>query len=260
MKLRLLTGVLLCALTLSAILSGMSENAFAGKNIDTGDNTFVGPVQPDEDEGNDSQDEGKDLSANVSLSSDYILRGLSQSEHQPVVQGGLDWYLPMGIYLGVWASSVEFQGLNTSLELDPYGGYYYEFANGIKASAGFLYYSYWSDINRNGFLFPLRGEWKNYSLEMDFAPSWQGGDAASWYFVGGWQHKLFYDAKLGILAGYSFFSNTTNEQEYADFRINLSHDFLGVEWMLSGVFTTSDQVINDAAGGSRAVVSVTKTF
>ncbi len=65
------------------------------------------------------------FSGNVALTTDYLFRGISQTEHSPTVQGGFDY--SNGIfYAGTWASGVDF-GLNggadvASLELDLYAG------------------------------------------------------------------------------------------------------------------------------------------
>ena len=46
-------------------------------------------------------------SANVAVTSDYVFRGISQSDQKPAVQGGID--VTYGIlYAGVWASSINF--------------------------------------------------------------------------------------------------------------------------------------------------------
>ena len=37
---------------------------------------------------------------NVSLTTDYITRGISQTNHQPALQGGLDWGNSQDFYLG----------------------------------------------------------------------------------------------------------------------------------------------------------------
>ena len=68
------------------------------------------------------------LSANVSLTSNYVFRGISQTGGEPAIQGGLDYSHSSGFYLGTWGSNVgwltEFQGYKSgSMELDLYGGY-----------------------------------------------------------------------------------------------------------------------------------------
>ena len=63
--------------------------------------------------------------ANVMLASDYVFRGISQTNERGAIQGGFDAALSNGIYAGVWASNVNFgTGADgTSTEVDYYGGY-----------------------------------------------------------------------------------------------------------------------------------------
>ena len=65
------------------------------------------------------------LSGNLSLSSDYRFRGISQTWRLPAVQGGLDYAHRTGFYAGTWASNVSGNSYNNGagLELDLYGGF-----------------------------------------------------------------------------------------------------------------------------------------
>lgn len=58
-----------------------------------------------------------ETSANVSIASDYIFRGVSLSDSTPVIQGGFDWTND-SFYAGVWGSS-----LTQGTEIDLYAGY-----------------------------------------------------------------------------------------------------------------------------------------
>ncbi len=68
-----------------------------------------------------------EVSANVSLVSDYVFRGISQTQSDMTIQGGFDWSHESGFYVGTWASGVDFvdQGPDdgADLELDLYVGY-----------------------------------------------------------------------------------------------------------------------------------------
>jgi len=46
------------------------------------------------------------LTANVGVVSDYVFRGISQSQHRPALQGGVDYAHASGAYVGLWASQV----------------------------------------------------------------------------------------------------------------------------------------------------------
>ena len=56
------------------------------------------------------------ISANVTFTTDYVFRGISQTDEKFAVQGGFDWSSePTGIYAGAWASNVDFNS-DTSVE------------------------------------------------------------------------------------------------------------------------------------------------
>ena len=68
------------------------------------------------------------ISANVSMTTDYIFRGISQSSKGPAMQGGFDYAHASGLYVGTWGSSVgwikDFQGYTSgSMEFDLYAGF-----------------------------------------------------------------------------------------------------------------------------------------
>ncbi|MGE4062986.1 MAG: TorF family putative porin [Rhodospirillaceae bacterium] len=80
------------------------------------------------------------FTGNVAIVSDYVFRGITQSNQDPAIQGGLDWDSGAGIYFGTWASSIEF-GNDASSEIDLYGGYRGAI-NNFTYDVGFLYYLY----------------------------------------------------------------------------------------------------------------------
>lgn len=71
-----------------------------------------------------------DISGNMTLASDYVFRGKSQTNDGFAVQGGLDFeHKNSNFIFGTWASNVKFQGTDINLndgadvELDFYVGY-----------------------------------------------------------------------------------------------------------------------------------------
>lgn len=87
------------------------------------------------------------LTGNVSLTSDYVFRGISQTGGDAAVQGGLDYTHASGVYLGTWGSNVgwieDYQGYNSgNIEIDLYGGY--------RGTAGPVSY----DVGLIGYFYP----------------------------------------------------------------------------------------------------------
>ena len=90
------------------------------------------------------------FSGNVSLTTDYLYRGITQTNHEGAIQGGFDYVNPNGFYVGTWGSNISWlyssQGYaatsGASLELDTYGGYSASFAGDYNYNVGFLRYNY----------------------------------------------------------------------------------------------------------------------
>ena len=79
------------------------------------------------------------VSANVSFASDYIWRGMTQSDG-PAIQGGFDYEADGGFYAGIWGSNVNFND-GAGSELDYYFGYAFE-AGSIGVDLGYIAYDY----------------------------------------------------------------------------------------------------------------------
>jgi uncharacterized protein (TIGR02001 family) len=62
-----------------------------------------------------------EFSANVAFTTDYVYRGVTQTDGAPTVSGGLDWASD-DFYVGGWMSGVDF-GDGSSTEVDIYAGF-----------------------------------------------------------------------------------------------------------------------------------------
>ena len=82
------------------------------------------------------------LTSNIALTNDYIFRGVTQTNHNAAVQGGLDWDTGQGFHFGTWGSTLNFNDANAAtMELDLYGGYGGKIDN-FSYDAGLIYYWY----------------------------------------------------------------------------------------------------------------------
>jgi len=81
-----------------------------------------------------------ELSANIAASSNYLFRGLTQTDDGAAVSGGLDYDYGNGFSLGTWLSNIDFGG-KESAEVDIYGGYGSTYKE-VDYSVGAIYYYY----------------------------------------------------------------------------------------------------------------------
>ena len=90
------------------------------------------------------------LTGNVGLYSQYIFRGLTQTNKEPAIQGGFDYAHRSGVYAGTWASNVSWlrdggaYNAGGSMEWDFYGGWKPTFGD-FGFDLGTLYYWYPGD-------------------------------------------------------------------------------------------------------------------
>lgn len=81
-------------------------------------------------------------SANASVTNNYIWRGLTQTENEAAVQGGIDFAADNGFYAGTWTSNVNYgAGDVYSYEHDIYAGFAFTTGD-ISWDFGYLYYNY----------------------------------------------------------------------------------------------------------------------
>jgi len=85
---------------------------------------------------------GISVSGNAAVTSDYRFRGVSFSDGDIAIQGGIDVAHESGFYIGTWGSSIEDSATFGHTELDVYGGWSGEVASGITFDVGLLYYIY----------------------------------------------------------------------------------------------------------------------
>jgi len=81
------------------------------------------------------------LSANVGFTSNYLWRGVTQTDDGAAISGGIDYAAASGFYLGTWVSNVDFSD-DASYELDLYLGFSGEINENISYDLGYIYYAY----------------------------------------------------------------------------------------------------------------------
>lgn len=83
------------------------------------------------------------LSYNVGVASDYVFRGVSNTQEDPQIFGGVDATYGIG-YAGVWASNVDFGSDDPTAEIDLYAGVKPTVGD-TALDLGVIYYGYVDD-------------------------------------------------------------------------------------------------------------------
>lgn len=116
--------------------------------------------------------EDKRWSANASVVSQYVSRGLRQTWGKPALQAGVDYTAPSGFYAGVWGSQVSDHVIaGAHAEIDTYLGYAATVAHGVELTTGL--YRYWYPGTR-------------YDKAVGGGPA-TGYDYTEWMVGAGWR-------------------------------------------------------------------------
>ena len=212
-----------------------------------------------------------EISANVTLASDYVFRGVSQTDNQLAIQGGFDWGHDSGFYVGTWASNVDSQffggATDPQIELDLYAGFANEFSNGLGYDLGYLRYQYpgGGDFNTNelyGVLSYMGFSGSvNYSNELAFV----GSEESGWYWKAAYEYSFPYEigfsAHIGYSTGGAFDDDKALGGSYTDWSIAGSIPVAGVD--LGLVYTDTNVSSSDCGGNvcdAKLIATIGKSF
>jgi uncharacterized protein (TIGR02001 family) len=221
----------------------------------------------------DMESIGEMFSANVALTSDYVWRGVSQSDESGAIQGGIDLNIPIGLYAGIWGSNVNFddpKGKTATVEFDYYGGYSHTFDMGLGFDVGLINYTY---PRTNGL------NWVEYYLKLSYGI---GG-----FNVGGsvnysnnvfdtdedgtyWEANAGYTLgeEAGIANGLSFSGGVgyydidkADPDSYTDWNLGATMPVFGFDIDLRYYDTDDDgEDLFGTLAGDRYVASISKSF
>jgi len=197
-----------------------------------------------------------EATANVALTSDYVWRGVSQTNEDPAIQGGFDLSFGPGLYAGVWGSNVDFGDVE-NLELDLYGGWQTEFGSGVGLDIGFIHYHYFADNNDVDFNELYLGlSYGGLSAKVSYDP-----DNKNTYLEAGYEYEFKDIATVSAHIGTYMFDNdfAPGTDSYVDWSLGVSKEIGGFGFALTYYDTNGDGA---AFGGknadSRVVLTISK--
>jgi len=213
-----------------------------------------------------------ELTGNAGFTTNYLWRGVTQTNDDPAVQGGLDYSHDSGIYLGGWASNVDFADpqvsdgalpaitSRTEYELDLYGGY----AGGVGDfgyDLGFIYYAYPLSDDANFGELALGGSWKWLSAGIAYTVTSEvEGESAfkedDIYYYAAADIPLAKGLSLGLNVGRYEFDEVDTDYTHYGIKLNKAGFSFGFEQNdLDGDFPAGKD-----ADDPRIVISYTHDF
>jgi uncharacterized protein (TIGR02001 family) len=240
----------------------------------------------------EAQESAHTLTSNLGLYSQYVFRGLAQTNERPAIQGGADYAHTSGFYAGTWLSNVSWfsdtnAGNSNSLEWDLYGGFRKSWDSGFSADVGYLRYEYPGsyDALPLGTVEPHTDEayftvgWKWATLKYSYAFSnlfgvedSEGSDYLDLTVTVPLNDRFTVAAHAGMqsfrgTSAYAALQGATNDAlySYEDYRATLSYG-LGEGWTASLTLTSTTAkdagytVLGKNIGDDQVVVGVSRTF
>jgi len=216
--------------------------------------------------------------ANIGLYSQYVFRGLTQTNEKPAIQGGFDLAHESGLYAGIWASNISWisdatPGASASLEADIYGGYKYNFNDALTGDVGFLHYAYpgsfpdgFTKADTNELYLGLDAKW--ITLRYSYAVGNTFGSAdtrGSSYVDLALTHELVAGINGVAHVGHQRYTGPNSSNlSYTDWKLGLNRDFSG--YVLAAYYTGTNAkdagytVKGKNLGRDQLVLSVSRTF
>lgn len=212
------------------------------------------------------------VSYNVSLTSEYRYRGLSQTDFDPAVQGGVDYvHGPSGFYVGTWLSTIKWTkdlGGDGNIEWDFYAGKRGQLTAEVSYDVGGLYYYYPDNsLDPSANTFELYGK-------LGYGPGYIKYSLSTTNLFGTPDSRRsgYLDLGADIDVGNGFLLNlhigrqhvrNTSSASYTDYRVGVSKDLGGATVALAWHKANTDAYLSPEGknlGRSAAVLSVSKTF
>ena len=203
-----------------------------------------------------------EVSGEITVVSDYVFRGFSQTNEEPALQAGLTWEHESGFYIGSWGSSISWLSdgdpdVSSQVEIDVFAGYAAEFGDsGVGYDIGANYYWYPGSYPP-GYTSPNTTElyaglsWNVLSAKYSYAvtdlfgiPDSDGSSALDlgldWEFESGWS--------TGVAYGRQWVSGYGGELDYDYWKVGVAKSFdngfgIGVEWHDTDVTGADDIVL-----------------
>ena len=215
------------------------------------------------------------FSANVALTSDYVFRGITQTDEGIAIQGGFDANHASGFYFGTWGSNVKFLENNTiapedraDVEIDLYVGFSGGLDNGLSYDVKAGQYMYpGADSNLNydltEFNFTLSYSMPQgtaFNFQYDFSPDFGGADNAH-HFIIGVNHTLPSGLGFGGFVGQQNIKDNeaAGKDDYLYYGASVSFPLAGFDTSLTYTNTDLDNA-EELGSDGRVFFTLSKSF
>lgn len=207
-----------------------------------------------------------DVTMNAGLTTDYIFRGVSQTQGNGAIQGGLDIAHDSGLYVGTWASNVDFGG-KASVEFDYYLGFGGDITEDVSYDLGWIKYDYPGEAALNFSEYYGSVSAYGFTLGANYSNDFAGSNSTLYSYIG-YEYTLPMDIGLALQYGDYDFKDALvvgGEDSYNDWSVGLSKTCMGLDFALTYTDTDLSGVTQGFFGKkdnseSNLTLSVSKTL
>ena len=197
-----------------------------------------------------------ELSGDVTFTSDYAFRGISQTEEAAALQGGLSLADESGFYLSVWGSNVDFLAEGT-LELDVMLGWSGQINEDWSTDVGIMRYGYPNaEIDGSNFWELYSSlSYKDFTFGVAYSDDYYANSGNFIYLYANYSYAISDAISLDLHVGQNEYDDSS--ASYMDWSVVLSTEVLGAGVSLSYVDTDID---GSYLADSRVIFAISKSF
>lgn len=196
------------------------------------------------------------LSLTPYLATDYMFRGLSQTDNEPALQLGIDYTHSSGFYAGAFFSNVDF-GTDTNREQSVFVGYGNNLTDDLAFDLQAWRYGYHRESEANYSEYSVGLTYKWVTARYWWTDNYYNLDINQDYYELNLDIPLNDDFTLGLHAGHT--DTDVNIFDYSDYSISLSTNYKGFDMTLMATDTNGEALAGNTAD-SRLVFTVSRSF
>lgn len=189
----------------------------------------------------EAEEDAGGFSWNAALTSEYMFRGISQTDDHPALQLGADYAFGNGFYAGVWGSSVDF-GEGTDAEIDTFVGWGTDLSDSTALDVMLTRYNYVGEPSSVDYAYnELIGTLEfneTYTVTLGYTNDYLNSSENSIYLGvgGGWE----VGGGVNLSANVGYTDNSGDIPSYMDYSVGVDREFGPINAALQYVGTNAD--------------------
>jgi len=198
-----------------------------------------------------------ELTANVGVTTNYVFRGVTQTDDNIAIQGGIDFTNEFehdgSLYVGAWASNVDFPiDQADGFEVDLYVGYNFKLNEDVKFDVGYIAYEYTDSIIRDQSEIFFGAGFKDFSVTY-YDGDIDGGSDYSYIDL---KYSFALPKEYNVHLHYGNLDSDAANRDAEDVSIGVSKMLIGIDFSLTATSIDRDNDSDD----EEVFITGVKTF